>query len=519
NLPAGLTLNAASGLLSGLPVVVGTYNFTVRAMAANGCVGVQSYALQIGCPAVLLSALPVPSLNTAYNQTLTAAPPGGNYSFAVTAGALLPGLSLNAATGVVSGTATASGTYNFTLTALGFGNCTGQRAYSFTIGSGACPTITLPALPNGAPGQLYSQSLTAAPSGSYSYAVTAGALPAGLTLYAAAGLLYGYPAAAGTYNFTITATDANNCTGQRVYALTIGASAAARTAATALAQLADYDGDGKTDLTLWAANEGLWRIVKSSNQQAVTQSWGAAGDVTLCGDYDGDRKTDLAVFRPGDGTFYVKRSSDGSAFVKQWGLATDVPVPGDYDGDGKTDIAVWRGSNGAWYIVRSADGMIDTVTWGSSAAPYNDVPMPGDYDVDGKTDVAVFRRATGTWLVKYSSNGQYFVKQWGVGTDVPVASDYDGDGKTDLAVWRGSNGTWYIWQSATNDYRISVWGSGSDPYRDQAVPGDYDGDGLTDLAVWRPAESTWYIKASRNGAVLTHRQGQSGDLPVQVLRR
>ncbi|MBI3421630.1 MAG: putative Ig domain-containing protein [Acidobacteria bacterium] len=371
NLPSGLTLNATTGLLSGLPSVTGSYNFTIKATAANGCTATQSYTLQLNCPSVTLSALSTPVLNSTYNQSVRASPAGGNYSFAVTAGALPAGLSLNAARGVVSGTPTSAGAYNFTITATGFGACTGSRAYTGTIAGSTCPTITTPGLPGGQPGQLYSNSVAATPAGTYSYAVTAGSLPPGLTLYASAGLLFGYPATAGTYNFTITATDGNNCTGTRVYSLTVSTGALA--ARTALAQIADYDGDGKSDPALWSAKDGMWRIFESRNQQAVTRAWGMAGDVTLLGDYDGDGKTDLAVFRRATGTWLVKLSSghsgDGQYLIKQWGLGTDVPVLNDYDGDGKTDCAVWRGATGTWYVWQSATNTYRTQAWGAGYDP------------------------------------------------------------------------------------------------------------------------------------------------------
>ncbi|MBI1762014.1 MAG: putative Ig domain-containing protein [Acidobacteria bacterium] len=486
NLPSGLTLSLA-GVVSGLPHVVGVYNFAIRAtnMTTNTCGGEQAYRLTINCPAISVSALPAPALNTFYNQTVTATPAGGNYSYAVTSGALPPGLTLNAATGTVSGITAVTGSYNFTLTATGWGACTGARAYAFVLSG--CPTISLPALPNGAPYQLYNNSVAASPTAGYSYVMTAGSLPPGVTFYSQAALLYGYPTAAGTYSFTLRATDGNNCTGQREYRVTIGSRVVAR------AQQADYDGDGQSDAVLWSASTGRWNILRSSDQQSLTPGWGTAGDLALLGDYDGDGQTDLAVFRPANGTWYVKRSSDGSALVNAWGAFGDVPVPGDYDGDGKTDCAVFRPSDGNWYVLRSSDQQYTVTAWGAGYAPYDDVAVPGDYDGDGKTDLAVFRRATGTWLVKRSSDGQFSGKQWGVGTDVPVAADYDGDGKTDFAIWR--TGTWYIWQSASNNYRVTAWGANAAPYFDQAVPGDYDGDGQVDVAVWRAADQTWYIRS------------------------
>ncbi|MBI3422514.1 MAG: putative Ig domain-containing protein, partial [Acidobacteria bacterium] len=202
SLPSGLTLNATTGVLSGWPSLTGSYNFTLKVTATNGCFATQDYTLTINCPSIALAALPPPALNTPYNQTLAATPAGGNYSYAVTSGALPAGLVVNSATGIVNGTPTVAGTFNFTITATGFGNCTGSRVYSGTLAGGTCPAITLSDLPSGAPGQLYSQVVTGTPSATYAYTVTAGSVPPGLTFIAAGGLLYGYPMAAGTYNFT-----------------------------------------------------------------------------------------------------------------------------------------------------------------------------------------------------------------------------------------------------------------------------------------------------------------------------
>jgi hypothetical protein len=510
NLPPGLNLDPQSGVLSGLATVTGSYQFTVQVLNGS-CSGTQSYTLAVVCPTITLTptSLPGATVGTAYSQSVSAAP-SGNYSFAKTSGTLPSGLTLSAA-GVLSGTPTATGTFTFTITATGFGTCSGSRTYTLTVAAG-CTTITLPSLPaTGKLGVSYYGNLAATtPSGSYTFTRDSGTLPPGLVIDNLFTALTGKPTALGTYAFTLKATRSNGCTGTRAYSITISSAQAA------LAQVADYDGDGQTDPALWTQASGRWSILLSGRpgqrHLEQTATWGDADDLTLLGDYDGDGRTDVAVFRPANGTWYIQRSSDGTALVKAWGAAGDVPVPGDYDGDGQTDLAIWRPSEGHWYLWRSHTQDYAVVAWGAGAAPYLDVPVPGDYDGDGKTDLAVFRRATGTWLVKLSGAGQVLIKAWGVGTDVPVAGDYDGDGRTDVAVWRGATGEWFVWRSAEQRYQITAWGAAW--AGDVPAPGDYDGDGVADCAVWRAAEGRWYVRLSGAATAQTQAQGQRGDLPV-----
>ncbi len=511
NLPSGLTLHPQTGVISGLPSAIGTVSFIIKAQAGNGCSGTQAFTLQINCPVVSLNPASLPNGSTAaaYNQTLSATPAGGNYSFSV-AGQLPPGLNLNSATGSLAGRPTANGTFNFTVTATGFGGCAGSKVYSITVGNGGCPTITLADLPNGSPGQLYSNSVTAGPSGQYNYAVTAGSLPPGLTLYGSFGLIYGYPTTAGTFNFTITATDSTNCTGSKSYSLVIGG------ASVRSLVFGDFDGDGKADLSVWRGSSGEWLTVGSKDGQPQTEVWGMSAapyfDQMTPGDYDGDGKMDKAVFRRQTGEWLIKCSSDGAVTAKIWGMATDVPVPGDYDGDGQTDIAVWRGAEGHWYILRSSDNQTETVFWGTSNAPYRDLPVAADYDGDGKTDIAVFRQQNGHWYIRQSSDGAVIDKAWGLGTDVPVAADYDGDGKADIAVWRGAESNWYVLRSS--DSAVQGFSCGTGALGDIPAPADYDGDGKADAAVWQASSGSWNLRHSTDGLPSTQRQGRNGDVPV-----
>lgn len=221
NLAPGLSLDGQNGLLSGTTTVVGDYSFGLSATGSGGTSCTQSYSLSVTCPSISLGNLALPTLGAAYSQTLSAQPAGGNYSYAVSSGVLPMGLSLNPTTGLMIGTPSQSGPYAFTISASGFGSCAGYRTYTGTVGS-PCPSIALPNIPSSVlVSQLYNGSLTASPSATYTYAVTAGSIPPGVTFYPSFGLLFGYANTVGTYSFTITATDAQGCSGSRSYLVTV----------------------------------------------------------------------------------------------------------------------------------------------------------------------------------------------------------------------------------------------------------------------------------------------------------
>lgn len=121
-------------------------------------------------------------------------------------------------------------------------------------------------------------------------------------------------------------------------------------------QTADFDGDARSDISVFRPSDGTWHILQSSTNTYSVQRFGLNGDQIVPGDYDGDGRTDTAVFRPSDRNWYVRLSSDGTVAVTNWGLNTDRLVPADYDGDGRTDIAVYR--DGVWYILQSSNGSV-----------------------------------------------------------------------------------------------------------------------------------------------------------------
>jgi hypothetical protein len=221
-LPTGLSLNSSTGAITGTPTASGGFSFIITATDANGCKGLLGYTVTAACPAITLSpnTLPVAVLGIPYSQTVTASGGIAPYTYVVSSGMLPTGLSLNSSTGAITGTPTAAGLFNFTITATDMNGCTGSQPYSMVVAPPTCPPITLsPAtLPNPVVGTPYSQTVTASGGAApYSYAVTSGVLPAGLSLDSATGAITGIPTTAGTSSFTITAIDRNACPGSQPY--------------------------------------------------------------------------------------------------------------------------------------------------------------------------------------------------------------------------------------------------------------------------------------------------------------
>jgi Ice-binding-like/Putative Ig domain len=212
---------------------------TGRALARNGAVTLDTDTVTAcfaaaACPPITVNpaTLPNGTIGIAYSATVSGSGGTAPYTFAVTSGVLPTGLSLNATTGVIAGTPTTAGTFDFTITATDSLNCPGSRSYTIVIAA-PCPPITLiPAtLPSGNVGIPFSATISAASETTLTnFTITAGALPSGLTLNSATGAITGTPTVPGLFSFTVHATDLFGCPAIGPYSILIGAISAAGTA-------------------------------------------------------------------------------------------------------------------------------------------------------------------------------------------------------------------------------------------------------------------------------------------------
>ena len=202
-LPPGLELRA-DGTLVGITTATGTFTFTLTATNGVGrpaSVTTQFTVAEAQEIATIAGTPPSGTVGTAYDFTFTL---GGDPAptTTVTDGDLPPGLALGT-DGHLSGTPTTAGTYDFTVTAdktqsSAFGN------YRVTVENSPVSITGTP--PSGTVGTAYDFTYTL--GGAPSTTVTAGALPAGITL-GSDGHLSGTPTTAGTYAFTVTADNGN----------------------------------------------------------------------------------------------------------------------------------------------------------------------------------------------------------------------------------------------------------------------------------------------------------------------
>ncbi len=160
-LPDGLTLST-DGTISGTPTAVGTFNFTVRVTDAYGIFDDQALAIVVNpAPVIQTTSLPDGTVTGPYSETLTAS--GGTspltWGLAPASGPMPDGLTLDSATGVISGTPIVAGTFNFTVRVTDVNGVFGDQLLAIVVN--AAPTVVTTVLPDATVTGAYSQALAA----------------------------------------------------------------------------------------------------------------------------------------------------------------------------------------------------------------------------------------------------------------------------------------------------------------------------------------------------------------------
>jgi hypothetical protein len=310
--------------------------------------------------------------------------------------------------------------------------------------------------------------------------------------------------------------------------------------------LFDFDGDGKTDVSLY--RPGIWTptvrgtsffyIRSSLTGEEMAIPFGAGGDRPAVADYDLDGKADLAVFRSWEDTlkfpwdasdYWIKYSSTGQTEVIYHSGYGTVVNRNFVEGP-RPELGVFtyrlQGDPGdpcyvEGFLLASGINLFQKdVTEDCLGGWITRVPALGDYNNDGYSDAATFVRNTDARGVSYYEiwpspfiagySQPPIIRPFNVEMIAP--GDYDGDGKTDLAGANTKEGRyrWRIEFSGSGETWQLLWGITGD----KIVPGDYDGDGRTDPAVFRPSTGTWYIFRSIDWHWEVYQWGLATDIPI-----
>ena len=177
-------------MITGAASGTGTYSASIEVTDSSipTLNAVDDISIAVSEPAplsVMTTTLDDANLNTQYAEPIAVSGGTAPYAFSVSAGSLPLGLTLDPASGIIQGTPLATGLSSFTVTVTDSAESTDQTSASFTLNTDAEPGVSVPpaTLSAAQQGDFYSQLVTATGGEApYTWSVTAGALPAGVTL-------------------------------------------------------------------------------------------------------------------------------------------------------------------------------------------------------------------------------------------------------------------------------------------------------------------------------------------------
>ncbi|MGO4798119.1 putative Ig domain-containing protein [Pseudomonas sp. W22_MBD1_FP4] len=224
NLPGGLTLNPSTGIISGTPSVPGAYSSTVTVTDSNGATGSITFSGTVSVALPVASAVSATVAANSSANSIALNLSGGSATNVAIASAAAHGSAVASGLSITyTPSAGYSGADSFTYTASNASGTSSPATVTLTI---SAPTLLVsPAsLGAGTTGSPYSAAVSASGgTAPYTYSVTSGSLPTGMSLNAATGAISGTPTTNQTANFTLTVTDANGASGTQAYSINIAA--------------------------------------------------------------------------------------------------------------------------------------------------------------------------------------------------------------------------------------------------------------------------------------------------------
>lgn len=225
-LPNNLSLNANTGVISGVVIADGTANFNITATDFYGTTANINYSIITTDPNIVISPSTLPNgvVGEIYSQTFTSVTAGnsntGPYTYSVTSGSLPANVTLSSS-GNLYGLPNTYGSSSFTITSTDAYSSQGSFSYANVVME--MPTIELfpSVLSTAIVDSPYTANIQALGGTSpYTFAVTDGTFPPGLNL-SNSGAITGTPTSVSTFNFTITAYDIYSSYGNQVYNLEV----------------------------------------------------------------------------------------------------------------------------------------------------------------------------------------------------------------------------------------------------------------------------------------------------------
>jgi tetratricopeptide (TPR) repeat protein len=345
--------------------------------------------------AISTTSLPDGVLNTPYSATLQSTGGTGVVTWSLATGTLPAGLALNAGSGAITGTPTAGGTSSITVKATDSANPPNSVTTAISISINAvAPTLAIStaSLPNGSIGTPYDQIVVATGgTAPFTWSISSGSLPAGLSLNSTTGAMTGTPTTSATtptgFTFTVTVTDSSAAplTAQKQFTLT--PDAAAERGPVAMAAN-DFNSDGKLDLAIVNQATNNVTIFLGHGDATFTEASGSpissgigSGPVAIAaGDLNADGKPDLAVVNQTDSTVSVLLNNGDGTFSAgpNSPLATAASPTGvaiaDFNQDGNADIAVTNGGANTFRVFLGLSKGLFSLAFEPPAGPSGSTP-------------------------------------------------------------------------------------------------------------------------------------------------